>query len=86
LSTYRSCHRPGVFVTVRTVEAPSVIVMVDELSGLGLEMVRADYLISAGPGDIGFFELVSAAIANTGYAVHGFERAIDRRSKMRRTE
>jgi hypothetical protein len=86
LSTYRSGHRPALFVTVRAVEAQSVIAMADELSWLGLKVVRANYVISVGPGDTGFCERVSAAIAETGYAVHGFERAVDRRSEARRSE
>lgn len=80
LSTYQSTPRPTLFVTVATVEARSVIAMVDELATLDLHVVRENYEASDAPRDASFRDLVSARIAEVGYAMHGFERAVGRRT------
>lgn len=78
LNTYQSGHRPHLFVTICTVEAQSVIASVEALSALGLRGVRMDYPMPDDLRDTRFRELVSTGIAKDGYAVHGFERAVDR--------
>ena len=78
LNTYKSGHHPDLFVTIPSVEAQSVISMIDELSALGLRVVRTDYAMADDPRDRRFREMVSTGIAKDGYAVHGFERAVAR--------
>ena len=80
MSTYQSVPRPDLFVTVRAVEARSVIAMVEELAALDLHVVRANYEASDAPSDASFRELVYTRIAKIGYAVHAFERAAGRRT------
>src|SRR5687768_9297648 len=76
LNTYQSSHRPHLFVTLSTVEAQSVIAVVEALSMLALRVVRSDYAVPEDIRDTRFRELVFAGIAKDGYAIHGFEHAV----------
>ena len=78
LNTYESGTTPGVFVTLPSTEARFVIAMVDKLSALKLRLFRDDYTISGEASDLHFVELVTARIAEDGYALHGFDAAVGR--------
>ena len=78
LSTYESGAIPGVFVTLPSAEARFIIAIVDELSALSLNIVRARYTVSGEDNDLDFLELVTMRIAENGYAVHGLEVAVAR--------
>jgi hypothetical protein len=80
LNTYQSGNRPDLFVTCSSVEAACLIAVVEGLSALDLNLVRADYAMPDDLRDSCFLELVSTAIARDGYAVHGFEPAVGRSS------
>jgi len=78
LNTYESRTIPDVFVTLPSTEARSLIAIVDKLSALRLKLFRGDYTVSAEPDDLQFLELVTARIAEDGYALHGFDLAVMR--------
>jgi len=84
LNTYESAAIPDVFITTSSVEAGSVIGLVDKLSALQLRLVRGDYSLRGDANDLHFLELVTAGIAESGYAVHGFDVAAERRRSVRR--
>lgn len=78
LNTYESAAIPDVFVTVPSAEARTTIALVDKLAALRLHLVRGSYTISGDCRNRPFLDLVSSEIAQSGYAVHGFDLAFDR--------
>jgi len=75
LDTYESAALLDVFVTLPTVEARSMIALVDKLAALKLRLVRGSYTLASDAATGAFRELVMTEIAACGYAVHGFDLA-----------
>ena len=84
LDTYQSAAIPDVFVTVPSAEARALLVAVDKLVALRLRLVRPCYRLFSDAGNGAFMEFVSAEIALSGYAVHGFNVAFEQPGSGRR--
>lgn len=74
LNTYESRAIADVFVTLPSAEA-ATIVLVDKLAAMRLTLVRGGYCLDSRTDGETFLALVSEGIANSGYAVHGFDLA-----------
>jgi len=83
MDTYESAAIPDVFVTCPSAEARATLMAVDKLAALRLRLVRPGYTLDSDAGNKAFVEFVCAEIALSGYAVHGFNVAFDKRSRRR---
>jgi len=83
VDTYESAAIPDIFVTVPSVEARTTLVAVDRLAALRLHLVRPRYTLLSEGGNTAFVEFVSAEIALSGYALHGFNVAFEQRRATR---
>ena len=77
LNTYESAARPDVFVTMPTVEAGSIMMVVDRLIDLRLNLVRKGYTLCVDSHHLPFLKFVTWEIGAQGYAIHGSNPAFE---------
>jgi hypothetical protein len=80
LDTFESDAIPDVFVTLPSAEARTTIIAVEKLAALRLRVVRPGYTVRSGTGHAAFVDLICTQIADSGYALHGFDLAFTRDS------
>ena len=74
---------PDVFVTIPSVGALATIASVKKLAALRLRLVRARYTLRSNAGNAAFVKFVGTQIAESGYAMHGFDIACEQPAGLR---
>jgi hypothetical protein len=83
IDTYESTAVAGVFVTLQSVAAATMIPLIDELVALRLDPFRRHYTFAEEEQDREFVALVLSQIILKGYAVHGLDAAFEQRRTPR---